>query len=125
MPCYMRVPINASDDEYVLHRPSAVLHVARTAKSMVYGVSYVRSATARAKAEPSAIRRLPYKGAIMDRVPLHGDAELADLHVWQIGPEARAAIVSVRAKNGVTTETIRERLVPVHEVMHLTVEAVR
>ena len=53
----------------------------------------------------------------------HGDAEIADLHVWQIGPEARAAIVSVRTRGDVTTDTIRARLAPVHEVMHLTVEA--
>ncbi|MCC8394711.1 CDF family Co(II)/Ni(II) efflux transporter DmeF [Paraburkholderia sp. MMS20-SJTR3] len=53
----------------------------------------------------------------------HGDAEIADLHVWQIGPEARAAIVSVRTRGGVTIDTIRARLAPVHEVMHLTVEA--
>ncbi|MGF6640916.1 CDF family Co(II)/Ni(II) efflux transporter DmeF [Paraburkholderia sp. MM6662-R1] len=53
----------------------------------------------------------------------HGDAEIADLHVWQIGPQARAAIVSVRTHGGVTAETIRARLAPVHEVMHLTVEA--
>ncbi|WP_233855789.1 CDF family Co(II)/Ni(II) efflux transporter DmeF [Paraburkholderia sp. HD33-4] len=53
----------------------------------------------------------------------HGDAEIADLHVWQIGPQARAAIVSVRTHGDVTVETIRARLAPVHEVMHLTVEA--
>jgi len=52
----------------------------------------------------------------------HGDAEVTDLHVWQIGPEARAAIVSVRTREGVTVQTIRERLRSVHEVMHLTVE---
>lgn len=54
----------------------------------------------------------------------HGDAEIADLHVWQIGPEARAAIVSVRSKPTLSAETIRERLRPVHEVMHLTIETV-
>jgi cation diffusion facilitator family transporter len=52
----------------------------------------------------------------------HGDAQIADLHVWQIGPEARAAIVSVRTKAGITADTIRERLAPVHEIPHLTVE---
>ncbi|MBC8730977.1 CDF family Co(II)/Ni(II) efflux transporter DmeF [Paraburkholderia sp. UCT2] len=62
-------------------------------------------------------------GEIREILDSHGDAEIADLHVWQIGPEARAAIVSVRTHGGVTTETIRARLAPVHEVMHLTVEA--
>ncbi|MBC8725649.1 CDF family Co(II)/Ni(II) efflux transporter DmeF [Paraburkholderia sp. 31.1] len=62
-------------------------------------------------------------GEIREILDSHGDAEIADLHVWQIGPQARAAIVSVRTHGGVTAETIRARLAPVHEVMHLTVEA--
>jgi cation diffusion facilitator family transporter len=62
-------------------------------------------------------------GEIREILDAHGDAEIADLHVWQIGPQARAAIVSVRTRGGVTAETIRARLAPVHEVMHLTVEA--
>jgi cation diffusion facilitator family transporter len=52
----------------------------------------------------------------------NGDARITDLHVWQIGPEAHAAIVSVVTKAEVTTEMIRERLTPVHEILHLTVE---
>ncbi|KXU83366.1 cation transporter [Paraburkholderia monticola] len=60
---------------------------------------------------------------IREILDAHGDAEIADLHVWQIGPQARAAIVSVRTRGGVSAETIRARLAPVHEVMHLTVEA--
>ncbi|MDR5759095.1 CDF family Co(II)/Ni(II) efflux transporter DmeF [Caballeronia sp. LZ035] len=62
---------------------------------------------------------------VRDILACHNDAELADLHVWQIGPEARAAIVSVRTRRGVTAETLRERLAPVHEIMHLTIETVR
>ncbi|APA87392.1 CDF family Co(II)/Ni(II) efflux transporter DmeF [Paraburkholderia sprentiae WSM5005] len=62
-------------------------------------------------------------GEIREILGSHGDAEIADLHVWQIGPEARAAIVSVRTHGGVTAETIRARLAQVHEVTHLTVEA--
>lgn len=60
---------------------------------------------------------------IREILDAHGDADIADLHVWQIGPQARAAIVSVRTRGGVTVETIRERLAQVHEVSHLTVEA--
>ena len=51
-----------------------------------------------------------------------GDAKIADLHVWRVGPEAHAAIVSIVDRNGVGTETIRSRLTPVHELAHLTVE---
>ena len=49
-----------------------------------------------------------------------GDARITDLHVWRVGPEAHAAIVSVTGAAG--AETIRARLSPVHEVAHLTVE---
>lgn len=44
---------------------------------------------------------------------------VSDLHVWRIGPDARAAIVSVR---GASPEAIRARLAPIDEVVHLTVE---
>ncbi len=49
-----------------------------------------------------------------------GDAEITDLHIWRIGPQAHAAIVSV--VGALTYDTIRDRLVPVHEVSHLTIE---
>lgn len=49
-----------------------------------------------------------------------GDARITDLHVWRVGPEAHAAIVSVTGP--VDAETVRSRLAPVHELAHLTVE---
>lgn len=51
-----------------------------------------------------------------------GDASITDLHVWQVGPQARAAIVSVVAQASVSADAIRERLLPVHELSHLTLE---
>ncbi len=48
-----------------------------------------------------------------------GDARITDLHVWRVGPEARAAIVSVV---GADAEAVRAWLAPVHELAHLTVE---
>lgn len=45
--------------------------------------------------------------------------QLIDLHVWRVGPEARAAIVSVV---GADAATVRRLLAPVHELAHLTVE---
>lgn len=59
---------------------------------------------------------------IRDIIERSGDTKITDLHVWQVGPEARAAIVSVVGNASVTADMIRERLVPVHEVTHLTVE---
>jgi Co/Zn/Cd efflux system component len=49
-----------------------------------------------------------------------GDARISDLHIWRVGPEAHAAIVSVTGP--VDAETVRARLAPVHELAHLTVE---
>jgi cation diffusion facilitator family transporter len=59
---------------------------------------------------------------IREIIEANGDARLTDLHVWQIGPEAHAAIVSVVTEKKVTTEMIRDRLRPVHEIRHLTIE---
>lgn len=51
-----------------------------------------------------------------------GDARIADLHIWRVGPTARAAIVSVITKDGIESDAIRHRLAPVHEIAHLTIE---
>jgi cation diffusion facilitator family transporter len=59
---------------------------------------------------------------IRERVESPGDATITDLHVWRIGPQAHAAIVSVLGNATANADSIRERLKPVHEVRHLTVE---
>lgn len=59
---------------------------------------------------------------IKDLVEGPGDARIADLHVWQIGPEAHAAIIGVVGAIGIDAEIIRGRLGPVHELKHLTIE---
>lgn len=59
---------------------------------------------------------------IREVVEADGDVQITDLHVWKVGPQARAAIVSVLGKAETTAETIRERLGVVHEVSHLTIE---
>lgn len=51
-----------------------------------------------------------------------GDARVVDLHVWRIGPEAHAGIVSVAGVASLDADAIRARLAPVHELTHLTVE---
>ena len=48
-----------------------------------------------------------------------GGGRILDLHVWKVGPQAHAAIVSVA---GLPAQAVRERLLPVHELRHLTVE---
>nr|WP_180205065.1 CDF family Co(II)/Ni(II) efflux transporter DmeF [Pseudomonas sp. SbOxS1]NYU05076.1 CDF family Co(II)/Ni(II) efflux transporter DmeF [Pseudomonas sp. SbOxS1] len=59
---------------------------------------------------------------IRELVERPGDATITDLHVWKVGPQAHAAIVSVIGEATANTESIRERLKPVHEISHLTVE---
>ncbi|EPJ84662.1 cation efflux protein [Pseudomonas sp. CFII64] len=59
---------------------------------------------------------------IRELVEQAGDATITDLHVWRVGPEAHAAIVSVLGNSTTNADTIRERLKPVHEVSHLTIE---
>jgi cation diffusion facilitator family transporter len=59
---------------------------------------------------------------IRELVETPGDARITDLHVWRVGPEAHAAIVSVIGKAELTRELIERRLRPVHELAHLTIE---
>lgn len=56
---------------------------------------------------------------VRELVEAAGDAKVTDLHVWRVGPEAHAAIVEVAGQ--VSTEALRDRLKPVHEIAHLTV----
>jgi cation diffusion facilitator family transporter len=59
---------------------------------------------------------------IRELVEQPGDARITDLHVWRVGPDAHAAIVSVLGQDTTDAETLRERLKAVHEVSHLTIE---
>jgi cation diffusion facilitator family transporter len=48
--------------------------------------------------------------------------DITDLHVWRVGPQARAAIVSVHGDSGRSADDVRAALKSVHEISHLTVE---
>jgi len=63
-------------------------------------------------------------GEVRSLIGQFDDAKLADLHVWRVGPEAHAAIVSVVTRS-LDMHAIRSRLAPVHELRHLTVEIQR
>jgi cation diffusion facilitator family transporter len=58
---------------------------------------------------------------VREYVEAPGDVQITDLHVWRVGPEAHAAIISVVGSTVGCTD-IRSRLAPVHELAHLTVE---
>ncbi|MCE0460934.1 CDF family Co(II)/Ni(II) efflux transporter DmeF [Pseudomonas uvaldensis] len=64
----------------------------------------------------------PVAQEIRELVEQPGDARIIDLHVWRVGPQAHAAIVSVLGSATTDADGIRERLKPVHEISHLTVE---
>ncbi|HTK12791.1 MAG TPA: CDF family Co(II)/Ni(II) efflux transporter DmeF [Xanthobacteraceae bacterium] len=57
---------------------------------------------------------------VREHVEGTGDVRITDLHVWQVGPDAHAAIVSVTG--AIDAGAIRKRLAPVHELAHVTVE---
>jgi cation diffusion facilitator family transporter len=53
------------------------------------------------------------------------DAKVADLHVWQVGPLAWSAVVSVVADAPLAPLAYRERLAAISELRHVTVEVHR
>jgi len=50
----------------------------------------------------------------------NGDFEIADLHVWRVGPEAHAAIVSIVGNEA--EHRVRQRLGSLRSLSHLTIE---
>lgn len=58
---------------------------------------------------------------IRDAIQGTGD-QIADLHVWQLGPGHYGAIVSITSKAPQPLSLYRERLAHVHEISHLTLE---
>src|SRR3546814_3786073 len=58
---------------------------------------------------------------IREVVEASGDTKITDLHVWQVGPEARAAIVSVVAHSNVSVTAIGERHTSIRELSTLKI----
>ena len=62
-------------------------------------------------------------GEVREAIEGPGDVRITDLHVWQVGPEAHAAIIGVTAGGlSVSAEDLRGRLQPVDELRHITIE---
>ena len=53
------------------------------------------------------------------------DARITDLHVWQVGPGHKAAIVALEARSPQPAETYRAKLADITGLAHLTVEVSR
>ena len=72
-----------------------------------------------ATAEP-ALRQ-----AVAAAIESDGDAKLADLHVWQVGPQAWSATLSVVADHPLAATDYHQRLKPLRQVRHATIEVHR
>jgi cation diffusion facilitator family transporter len=62
---------------------------------------------------------------IRDLIQADGDAQVSDLHVWQVGARAWSAAVAVVADRPETAAVYRDRLQAVDELRHVTVEVHR
>ncbi len=70
------------------------------------------------KQGPEAMR-----AAIREQIEKEGDdAQIADLHLWSIGPGIYAAIVSIVADKPLTADEYRTRLAQSAALAHVTIE---
>lgn len=79
--------------------------------------------TARALVDATADEAL--RDAVRAAIESDHDAKIADLHVWQVGPEAWCAAISLVADAPLTAADYRARLKPLHQLRHITVEVHR
>ena len=79
--------------------------------------------TARALVDATA--DAPLRQAVQAAIESDGDAKLADLHVWQVGPQAHSVVLSVVADHPLPAADYRARLQPLHSIRHVTVEVHR
>jgi cation diffusion facilitator family transporter len=62
------------------------------------------------------------RDAVRGAIETDGDARLADLHVWQVGPAAWSAVLSVVADRPLAPDTYRMRLRTLASLRHVTIE---
>jgi len=68
---------------------------------------------------------LELRNAVRRAIETDHDARLSDLHVWQVGPAAWSAVLSVVADRPLTPETYRARLHALPGLQHVTIEVHR
>jgi cation diffusion facilitator family transporter len=61
------------------------------------------------------------EGVIRDRLQTRGD-RVTDLHLWQVGPGHRAAVISVISDNPLPPATYKQRLGGLQGLCHVTIE---
>ncbi|NML17567.1 CDF family Co(II)/Ni(II) efflux transporter DmeF [Azohydromonas sp. G-1-1-14] len=62
------------------------------------------------------------RAQVRQAIESDGDAQLADLHVWQVGPQAWSVVASVVADKPLEPAQYRRRLEHLHTLQHVTVE---
>lgn len=64
----------------------------------------------------------PIRQKIVDALEKAGDARVADLHLWAVGPEIYAAIVSLQTKRPQPPGVYKQRISTGLKLVHVTVE---
>ena len=67
----------------------------------------------------------PVAGAVKLAIESDGDAEIADLHLWRVGRDRYACIVSVVARTPLTPDDYRGRLAGIATLAHVSIEVNR
>lgn len=67
----------------------------------------------------------PLRERVRQALESDGDARLADLHVWQVGPQAWSVAASLVADRPLEPTIYRERLAGMTDLRHVTVEVHR
>jgi len=65
---------------------------------------------------------LRLRNSVRGAIETDGDAHVADLHVWQVGPAAWSAVLSVVADRPLAPETYHARLHALAGLQHVTIE---
>jgi cation diffusion facilitator family transporter len=65
------------------------------------------------------------RAQVRQAIESDGDAQLADLHVWQVGPDAWSVVASVVADEPLEPAQYRHRLEHLNSLRHVTVEVHR
>lgn len=64
----------------------------------------------------------PLRDAVRAAIESDGDAKLADLHVWQIGPQAWSGAISIVADQPLPVARYQQRLQAIGTLKHTTIE---
>jgi cation diffusion facilitator family transporter len=68
---------------------------------------------------------LKYKSAIKEQIESDADSRIADLHVWRVGPNHFAAIISLVSHNPKAPDYYKDLLKSFRKLAHITVEVNR